>query len=126
MWYEKGVSARVPSFLRIAAVISSVVLSETEFLKTIRAPQLGSRTGNSFRCDRAEVQGFFRTSDVGFIFGPWLAGVERLLILHRACFLHIGRKDSAHRYSLMSSSLTADGVNTPRSVNSRVMRDGEV
>lgn len=79
-----------------------------------------------FRCDRAEVHGFFRTSDVGFSFSPWLAGVERLLILHSACFLHVGRSDSAHRYSLMSSSLTADGVNTPRSVNSRVMRDGEV
>lgn len=82
--------------------------------------------GTGFRCDGAEVKGFFRTSDVSFSFSPWLAREEKLLILHSACLLHVGRRDSAHRYSLMSSSLTADGVNTPRSVNSRVMRDGEV
>lgn len=33
---------------------------------------------------------------------------------------------SGYRYSLMSSSLTAEGVNTPRSVNSRVIKEGEV
>lgn len=63
---------------------------------------------------------------VPFIVGLWLAGVERLPTLHKACSLHISRRGSAHRYSLMSSSLTADGVNTPRSVKSSVMRDGEV
>lgn len=83
----------------------------------------------------ARVKGFFRASKmspwhtglkVPFIVGPWLAGVERLLTLHKTCSLHVGRRGSAHRYSLMSSSLTADGVNTPKSVNSSVMRDGEV
>jgi len=46
----------------------------------------------------------------------------------------IGIEDDTHctpcplsyRYSLMSSSLTADGVNTPRSVNSNVISDGDV
>lgn len=32
----------------------------------------------------------------------------------------------SYKYSLMSSSLTADGVRTPRSVKRRVMREGGV
>lgn len=89
--------------------------------------------GTGFRCDRAEVrilqdfccEPLAHKSEGPIQFQPLAAGVEAAHPVQ--CVLPpYWQEDSAHRYSLMSSSLTADGVSTPRSVNSRVMRDGGV
>lgn len=62
-----------------------------------------------------------------FSFGVAHGGVKRVLTLPHLQQLYAGKeRSSGYRYSLMSSSLTAEGVNTPRSVNSRVIKEGEV
>lgn len=53
-------------------------------------------------------------------------GVRRLFPLPSCIPLAGSRGSPGYRYSLMSSSLTAEGVSTPRSVNSSVIKEGEV